>query len=980
MGIREPRKYRVHIWPAGNWIQDPMTFRAQVNGSGRSLMSVPVTGITGAFPHDGQVVYIGTAPGKWDVGVLRVRGYSSGTLYVSENEIEWSPSLYVTAPLLFTVLPRMQTVQDVSGTPIVWKDTDISFNELTHLPPKANLSISRHSCDVSDVVQVSASGIPMYPGRSIATIVTSVIAPGGSYTPAGGGYRLLQNRLYWVRAHVTDSASITRWTVQPVFCGTAGQYLAEVERLSGDNSGWELSLRIPFVWPDTPPEIPPYALCVFSSGDLEFYGWVAEETTNIDWQAQILTTSFFSPLKMLSMLRGLAFIIEDSATPTSWYNVKNMTVARATHFFLEWHTTLNQVAAVTYGIHAERAVKAQSFNEGDCFRQVYGDLVENACCIFSETPGNGIAVIRPARYLTQPERNALQDTTLECSSVELSTRPTVGLVRGGGFVWDTPLLSRYPGSCPAELSSTIRFDNRIVTGQQELNFLTGMEFSARNGTEIHAVLKSEGIGLVPGSAWITLDGIRSELDRVEYTFQYGAVVCNVSGLVETNILVGETETVPPEPQPDPGSPPPLPPPPTIPPLPPPSPPGTATARMKAVIFWGGKYLALCRNIRASTPTWYATELPSDSYFKAVAVTYDSRRIRLWAIVYNALHAQDELWYTDNIQALLSGNSPTWVEPSGDRGLTVARAITESGSSTINRFESLVVVPGQPHRVLVGFGHGATSMGTLAMMAYTANSGQSWTYYWWQPHHWYTPTAYLFRVPNINQVYIQTTAYVWTERWRKMDVMGGGIIGYSEALDKTVTVSFCKAWQTGTAGNVAFRAGHFYTSTNANPIYCQKMTFSGGQPDIQLETLLTGHNEWTNHCVGLAMRYDKPQEMMAIRRNATTKFVDVMFTPDSGQTWLQRSYLTGLDFDLEVQQSPWARLVGWQGNFQEFLIYSLHNDVLINQQPTGRRLYYSHDGGLTWYNKMGNFYSVTRWRSDPEHRKGIVVIPRILWNR
>ncbi len=983
---RERREFRFHLYPYPGWLDDPMVYRARVNVSGRSLMAIPVTEESGTPPHENQVVYVGSAPGQWDVAVLRARSYSSGQLLVSENEVDWNTSLYVTAPLLFAPMYRPQVVQDVGGIPTVWKDTDIAFSDLYHLPPKANLSLSRRWCPVDEEVQATVTGLAMRAGRSISSASVAVLAPPGTYTPVPGGYQLNAERLYWIRGAVTDSAGVSRWMVLPVFCGDAGSVRRfTLESFSGDDRGWHLTVSFPLD-DATPPDISPFpnwTLAVFYSDIVEFVGWLTEDSLQIDWNAGIATVTAHSALATLDRLRGFAYLIEDSSAPASWYQVHNLTAARAAHFHLEWASTFNCVCATSFGTHMDRYLKAQSFHEGSLQRQLIEDLIADACCIAAENPAGAVSFTRPHRYLTASERAANPVRLLAAATVRRDTRPGVGLVRGGGFAGETPLLARYPGSCPAELQGTVRLENLIVVDQGELNRLVGQEFAAQNGVTVYAEVVDE-TAVVPGEA-CEVDGARIEAEKIEYSIRSGALCLAITGLEEPPILIGETETVPPAPTPDPSQPPAPPRPPTIPPKPSPRPP--AMAYMKAVIRWGDQYLAICRDIRQSPPTWYNVVVPGISppdgvlYLRAASITYGgSGKVRLWVILHHPSSGEYYLEYIDDLENAFVGEPASLSGPM----LSVNRIRGETGRETVRGIHSLITFPGYPNRVMVGIQDGIVNeLPDFVAVGYTQDGGLNWSYQMLPYHHWYDPHAVLFRVPKINQVYIQVRAYVWTERWFVQNTPGGPIAGpYNFTPNtRTETEYFVKAWQSGSGGAVTYRAGATSTGTEMTPIYCEEMNFSTLVIEDRLDGLKPGIH--TNPITGLWMNYSYPNQMMALREpdpSPTPKRAEVMYTSDSGGSWTMRSYLTSLDFDLDPGVGPFARLLGWQANAREFVMYSVYQvSYPGGPPPTDRRIYYSADGGYTWVDKTSNFHSVSRWQGQ-WLMSGVIIVPRYGWNQ
>jgi len=336
--------------------------------------------------------------------------------------------------------------------------------------------------------------------------------------------------------------------------------------------------------------------------NIRFVGWLLGETLKFDPDIGVVEFKATAHDGILRLIPGWPFTIESEAAPTEWYQVADLNVDRALHFLFEKYSTVNQVCHVErVGEGAARLVNIQRYAGQSIYDQAQEDLLGDAKCrIISDRQGIFYAT-RDPQYLSAANRlgvviachiEQVEGDWMGTIDHDRKHQPQVGMTRLGGFANTTPLLSRAPGAAPLQNADEKRIDGCILLNQAEANLWSGLSLTYANNLYPDVPVYLTGYWPVFDPAYqeyvqLTADDPLDRDDwvadtfvvrRVEFSDDPSLSTCITSLILEkaTDMLIGETVTVPSEPSPASPLPPPAP---LVPPtLPPPGP-------MKAAVAW-----------------------------------------------------------------------------------------------------------------------------------------------------------------------------------------------------------------------------------------------------------------------------------------------------------------------------------------------------------------------------------------------------------
>jgi len=546
--------------------------------------------------------------------------------YMDYNDIFNSPADTVIPPKANGGPPAVAWIDPITGNADVSFTGDTSYT--TEIAPAA---IASYLWDYADGVVIV--GNVALPGTCAAPNVVRWREPGFRYislTVTDNTAQARQGTVYvpvWIFGTSLDT-------------GVTREPFTQVEVLRQDGNadrGWSAKLRV-FRTNSAAEDIiynfPDGALCVLFTrtwfGDTEtgvggwcmagdkhyrdnirFVGWLQGETLQFDYAAGTVEFEAIGHDGIMRLIPGWPFTIESDATPADWYEVSNLNVDRALHFLLEYYSTVNQVCDVErVGEGVARLVNIQKFAGTSIYNQAQEDLLGDAKCRLLSDRQGILYAKRDPQFLSAADRLPPPGGWVDVACSLLQTNPNgqsdwmgridhdrkhqpqVGMTRLGGFANTTPYLSRAPGAAPLQSADEKRVDGCILRSQVEANLWSGLTLTSENNPYPKVPLELTGYWPVFDPAYqeyieLTANDPLDRDDWVAETFVVREVefddksqegTCLTSLVLEkaSNILMGETVTVPSEPAPASPLPPPAPlPPPTIP------PPGP----MKAAVAW-----------------------------------------------------------------------------------------------------------------------------------------------------------------------------------------------------------------------------------------------------------------------------------------------------------------------------------------------------------------------------------------------------------
>jgi len=607
------RPHEVEWWLAVAPYGEPV-FTARVNDPAidRGAMTIPFDGGVGTWSDvkPGMTLWVGhtgSVSGLLEVGTVRIRAMTTGSFLVAENDdILWEDNLVLTVPgeagfrELWGVYPRL-----VEGAPVTfYKDYDRAYvNEGTHLPPKANAGPPCVAWLGTTGAFVKWIGEDSWASEE-ATAIADQLWTFPDATPSSSGVlgtraapvecRWTTTGFRYVELRVVDGLGTTGTVHVPtwIFGGTTQPfYRLEITSFQGDvDSGWKVGLK---VFEANEDDFPDQSLVVLGATvrygntttnvggfphreNVVFMGWLDRETLSFDATTETVEFEAVSSDEVMGHLPSFAFSLEQATAPTLWTEINTLSVDRAMHHLLEFHSTVNQVLHVNrVGEVPHRLVPSpQVFSKGSIWKQLTNDLLDDAACqAMSDKQGILWERLNPQMLEAGADRNAVVVTCgleardfQDTSSISKPHPPSVGYVQGGGFYLTTPYLSQAPGAAPLQNFGEDKLGELIVRDQTELNLWTGLRLAEANNpfANVDRELVGFWTGLDPAwGEWIQITDT-DPFERIEWnsrrfvlssmgfrtTAASKAVTTEVGLSMESWGPPGETVPVPPPPTPD----------------------------------------------------------------------------------------------------------------------------------------------------------------------------------------------------------------------------------------------------------------------------------------------------------------------------------------------------------------------------------------------------------------------------------------------
>lgn len=330
----------------------------------------------------GMTLYVGTSLGGGELGRVRVKAITSTQITVAENDdIQWADNTYLTITSFmepWAMYP--QIILNAANVPTFYKDTDIPytnqnsvFDPIVLMGPNLPIKMDRalgyggRYFDGSLAYDLNTGGTIVSWlwtwEKSDGTIETSTLAtPGYKYWYQPGDYNITLTVINSLGNSFTGYRVIS---VRTDYGGTNPPIKRwGIDSLSGDYSasGWSGSF---WMRQDAGAQIVrPGALIMIlaedwyggvkrsiggnypNREDLVFVGYVRDGSVEIDPTTNIVRFDAVSITIKLDISEVFSVSVVSSSTPTTWYQLKNMTVDRAIYHFIRWHTTIYHIADV----------------------------------------------------------------------------------------------------------------------------------------------------------------------------------------------------------------------------------------------------------------------------------------------------------------------------------------------------------------------------------------------------------------------------------------------------------------------------------------------------------------------------------------------------------------------------------------------------------------------------------------------------------
>ena len=454
----------------------------------------------------GQSVYVGTEPGAWDKGILRLREHCSsvsGYMKVGEtSSVQVAAGDYLTVVDEFSVWPRHVRITDDGD---VYMDYDIEYTSqhwatdpVPVLGPHrvvwlegSSVSVEFDASDSWDIREQgmgyswSAPGGALYGGNTATPTVvytspgvyrvacTVTTALGGSST----GYR-------YVFVYDETSPPTTAFTLE----GCGG---------STSSGGW--SFRIQMFDEATRYDIRDRAMVILFARDypesvgyvdggenIVAIGWIAGDS--IEWNPDTGSVTFTvqGAHYWLQHIPGFPAGVEDYAgeQPSSWTQMGGLTVDKGLWHFLYWRTTLWQSTDITLTGDTRRIAIFDAPPDtlwNQIKRAAEGAILATPVC----DRYSRLYVSIDPQYVPEGERGdipvVMAITTSDWRDTLVIRRRVVSdgaQVDLSGVIYDgsegTPIFSLAPGHVMYRYGRTTRLERLALSSQEQANTLAGL--------------------------------------------------------------------------------------------------------------------------------------------------------------------------------------------------------------------------------------------------------------------------------------------------------------------------------------------------------------------------------------------------------------------------------------------------------------------------------------------------------------------------
>lgn len=571
----------------------------------------------------GMTVFVGTSCGDNSISKRRFRSRVGQVLTLDENSITWVAGQYITVYKNWELWSIFQYIDPT--TYVFYKDYDIAYtNDNLYQSPVAIAGSNRAKFIDGPYVSFSLDASDSYAVASGATISSYLWeCDGGSIVNSAAAVTTINFTApgqYWLKLTVTDSNGKTQSTRRVLFVHQrTGVYAPhtgfEIDAaLSGDWSrgGWTTSVKLRADASIT--DIPNGALVVLWNetyfGGAEYYvggdntlfvGYIADEKITKELDVSYVTLNLETINFLLDKTAMRSVSIENDSTPSTWYEMANLTMRRAVHHLLRWHSTMLDICDVFMDEDDNLIYALDDFTNGTLYKMI--DVFTYQHGNFSHLCSSRVGKVyldRDINVLTVAESAAkgvdfIMDNADRRGPTDLDivrdphNRVSYVLVSGTSYdgSTNTPIIAQAPGEIPDNFGSTeTTFERLVLENQAQANFYAGkvIAIANREFVEIRIPLAGNYLGvldIVPQRWWylqfdansnkreVSFAGnVVPRLINTEISTQAGTILVEVGVEPEVSSVDGIAAPIPTTEPPDNPADYPMPPIPELPPWPP----------------------------------------------------------------------------------------------------------------------------------------------------------------------------------------------------------------------------------------------------------------------------------------------------------------------------------------------------------------------------------------------------------------------------
>jgi hypothetical protein len=495
--------------------QPTVLFSAQSSsGTSQGSRIIPYFNSSGSFSSvfHNSVLLVGTTPGASDVGRVRIRSVDASKFTLAENyDIPWQTNLYITAINYIDLNPIYPVISGSSITDLhFWKDYDVSYTNQNSVLGSFPIAGSHQAAFISGSsasIYWSASGTSNVKGDSMTYAWVFEGGSPGTYSGITPGYvNYSTPGHYKTTLTVTGSGGSVDITYRFVSIyprAANGNAIPPFQRWSTSSiqgsrseAGYSVAIKVY----DQIDKIYDGALVILftdqtSYGNTKaivgnspkFVGYIQKGTIVYDYETSSVEFNAISVTGMLKDIETFSVSCNDSTSPTHWYEILNMSIARVLYHYLRWHTTVLDCTDFQY-TGDDRIVQYFDSNRDSIYDAISTFLTNGIIGeIVSDRQGRIWAEINPGAVhnarTTLPVNMSIkkQDWMGEPSIDENITRPYSALELGGvvyngitgGTGTSTAILSIAPGFAPGVRGKLNYITGFIGTSQGQLNNTAG---------------------------------------------------------------------------------------------------------------------------------------------------------------------------------------------------------------------------------------------------------------------------------------------------------------------------------------------------------------------------------------------------------------------------------------------------------------------------------------------------------------------------
>lgn len=509
-------------------IFQPRTILAcQVTGSvtrgSRVVSFYNVTSGSYISAESGMTILIGSTPGARDVGKIRLKSITSSQITVSENShISWAVGQYITIIRfweVWPVYPRIIPDPSNSDDVLFYKDYDIPYtNQNTILGALITAGPEYRTIWTGEQTYWSASGTSHLAGSVLsydwAFEGGSSITGSTSNTPGYVTYSVAGD--YVTRLIVTGANGST---------DTIYKYISvknKIENSSSNNpvKNWEMSdlsgsrseggnhVTIKVI--DENIDIQDGGNIVILSDDwygntntslggnainnskILFSGVILKNTIRFDYQTSSVEFDVGNISEVMKNTETFAISLEETLTPTKWFQMQGINGKRAIYHYLKWHSTVLSLADFDF------IGNDQNIQYFDTDRESLFDAVDNFLRntfvgkftsdrqgkLYAET---GVETYNNPTGSFLPVMSISRGDWMGEPSIQENLFDTVSFIEAGGVAYSgsgtgtfDAFLSQAPGDTPGGRGRADNIEGLAISGQSQLNSISGNLFANRN--------------------------------------------------------------------------------------------------------------------------------------------------------------------------------------------------------------------------------------------------------------------------------------------------------------------------------------------------------------------------------------------------------------------------------------------------------------------------------------------------------------------